>query len=140
MPVNRNGSCKHDAEQAAQILQIHFADVDAVEQDLAALNVVKAQQKLNDRGLARAGVADDRERLAGLDAEGNVAQNPIFVLGCRAAVIGEPDIAEFDFAARSVKGVRLLGLGAGIGSSRRPKMRSEAAMAACRMLNFSLRS
>ena len=113
VPVKQERILQHDAELAAQVVQIYFANVDAVEQNLAALNVVEAQQQLNDRGLAGAGVADDGERLAGFDAEGNVAQDPIFVLGCRAAVIGEPDVAEFDFAARSVKGVRLLGFGDG---------------------------
>src|ERR1700676_787473 len=36
---------QHDAELAAQILEIDFTDVDAVKQDLAALNVVKAKEK-----------------------------------------------------------------------------------------------
>ena len=124
----------------AQILQIQFADIDAVEQDLAALNIVEAQQQLNDRGLARAGVADNRERLARLDAEGNIAQHPVFVLWIRAAVIGEPDIAEFDFAARRRQCVRVSrGETIVTGSSSSLKMRSEAAMADCRMLNFSLK-
>ena len=34
-----------DAELAAQILQLDFADVDAVEKDLAALNVVEAEKQ-----------------------------------------------------------------------------------------------
>ena len=70
-----------DAELAAQILHVQFADVDAVEQDLAALDVVEAQQELNGGGFAGAGVADDGDGLAGLDAEGDIAQNPIFFAG-----------------------------------------------------------
>ena len=33
-----------DAEEPPQFLQIHFADVDAIDQNLAALDVVEAQQ------------------------------------------------------------------------------------------------
>src|SRR6266404_2439308 len=61
------GVLKNDAEQAAQVLEIDFADVDAVEQDLAALNVIEAKKERDQRGLAGAGVADDGEGLAGLD-------------------------------------------------------------------------
>ena len=43
---------------------------------------------------------DDGQSLAGLDAEGNVAQDPVFVFRSGAAVIGEPHVAKFDFAAR----------------------------------------
>ena len=98
---------QHDTEQRAQILQGDLADIHTVEQDLAALDIVEAQKKLNDRGLARAGVADDGERLTRLDAEGNVAQHPVFIFGRRAAVIREPDVAEFDFTARSGERVRI---------------------------------
>ena len=81
-------------------VHVELADVDAVEQNLAALDFVEAQQELNRGGLAGAGVADDGDGLAGLDVEGDVAQDPVFVLGIGAAVIGEPDVAKFDFAAR----------------------------------------
>ena len=50
---------ENDAEQAAQVLKIDFADVDSVEKDLAALNIVEAEQQRNECGLAGAGVADD---------------------------------------------------------------------------------
>jgi len=42
--VKRNGSCSHDAELAPQILHIDQPNVLAVQKDLPALNVVKAQQ------------------------------------------------------------------------------------------------
>src|SRR5712664_421203 len=47
---------ENDAEQAAQILKIDFADVDAIEENLAALNIVEAEQQRNECGLAGAGV------------------------------------------------------------------------------------
>ena len=43
----------------------------------------------------------------GCDAEGNIAQHPIFFLRIGAAAIGKPDIAEFDFAAHVRQGLRL---------------------------------
>jgi len=45
-------------------------------------------------------LADDGEGLAGLDAERDVAENPIIFAGIRDGAIAEPNIAEFDFAAR----------------------------------------
>src|SRR6266852_8197215 len=94
------GILEDDAELAAQVLEIDFADVDAVEQDLAALNVVEAEKERDERGLAGAGVADDGESLAGLDAERDVAEDPIVFAGIGNGAIAEPDVAKFDFAAR----------------------------------------
>ncbi len=54
---------QHDPEMAPQVLQIEQPNVHAIQQDLAALNVVETQQQGNERGLARPGVADDSERL-----------------------------------------------------------------------------
>ena len=72
---------QHDAEAAAQIVEIHVADVDAVDADRALLHVVEAQQQRDDRGLAGAGVADDGDGLAGFDGEGDVAENPVGFVG-----------------------------------------------------------
>ena len=56
-------------------------------------------------------------------------------------MIGKPHVAEFDFAARDgISGSGASAGGAGSGSSSNLKMRSQAAMADCRILNFSLRS
>ena len=49
-----------------KILDVELADIDAVEQNLAALNVVEAQQELNGGGFAGAGVSDDGDGLAGV--------------------------------------------------------------------------
>ena len=48
-----------DAEAAAKRSEVLVADVDAVDQDLAALHVVEAHHQRGDGGLAGAGVADD---------------------------------------------------------------------------------
>ena len=48
-------------------MDLELADVDAVEQDPPFLDVVEAQQKLDQGGLAGAGVADDGQELTGAD-------------------------------------------------------------------------
>src|SRR2546426_1346466 len=114
---NRSGEkkriLKDDAELTPQILEIDGANVLAVEKDLAALNIVETKKQGNQRGLARAGVADDGERLAGLNTERDITQYPILVRRLGNIAVAEPDIAEFDFAAgldeRDGVGVRLNG-------------------------------
>src|SRR2546426_5561844 len=93
---------------AAEILEVEAVNVHTVEKDCAALNIVETQKKLDDGGLAGAGVADDGEGLPGSNAEGNVAEHPVFIGGVLAAAIGEPDIAGFDFAAGLFEFQRLL--------------------------------
>ena len=56
---------QHNSELLAQFLQIQQPDVDAVQQNLPALNIVEAQQQRNQRGFPGARVAHDRERLPG---------------------------------------------------------------------------
>ena len=53
-------------------------DIDAIDEDAAALDIVEAHHQADDGGLARAGVADDGR---GLDrcsmTEGDVAKDPL---------------------------------------------------------------
>src|SRR6266705_2493591 len=102
------GVLQNDAEMAAEILEVEAANVHTVEKDFAALNIVETQKMLDDGGLAGAGVADDGEGLPGSNAEGNVAEHPVFIGRVLPAAIGEPDIAEFDFAAGLLELRRLL--------------------------------
>ena len=80
---------QHHAEAAAQLGEVHLLDVHAIDADRAFLHVVEAQQQRDDRGLARAGVADDGDGFAGLDGEGDIAQNPVG-LGGRASLLAWP--------------------------------------------------
>jgi len=59
------GILEHDAELAAEILQVDQANVFAVEEDLAALNVVKTEQEGDESGFASAGMTDDSVGLPG---------------------------------------------------------------------------
>ena len=62
-----------DPEPAAQRVRVELADVDAVDQDPPALRVVEAGDQLRQRRLAGAGLADQRDRLAGQDPQVDVA-------------------------------------------------------------------
>src|SRR5712672_760761 len=84
-------------------------------QVLTALNIIEAKQERDKRGLAGAGVAYDGQSLAGLDAEGDITENPVVFARIRDGAVTEPNITKFDFTARMF-------------------------VANCRMLNFSLRS
>ena len=114
--------------------EIELADVDAVDQDAAALDVVEAQQQADDRGLAGPGGADDADALAGRDLERDVAEDPV-----ARRCVGEPHVLEDDVAARAGRPRAAAAAGEAIvtGVSSSVKMRSDEAIAACSRLNFS---
>jgi len=72
-------------------------------------------------------VADDGESLAGLDAEGDIAENPVLFARIRDGAVTEPNIAKFDFAARMFERIASGGAETVAGSSSSLKIRSEAA-------------
>ena len=73
--VVRDGAAKqqalleHDADVAAQGVQVQLAHVDAVDQDPAARGIVEARDQAEQRALAGAGRADERHAAPGLDLE-----------------------------------------------------------------------
>ena len=56
---------RDDRDRAAQVGDLHVADVGAVQQDASLLDVVEAGHERRQRRLARAGVSDQRDRAAG---------------------------------------------------------------------------
>src|SRR3981189_3934689 len=74
-----------DTELAPKVVHGVPANVHAIQKDFASLNFVKAQQELDKRGFSGAGVADDGQRLAWRDAEGDIAPHPVFLRGIWAA-------------------------------------------------------
>jgi len=70
---------KNDAKQAAEVLEIDFR-MSMPRADWTALNVIEARRREMSVVLP-ARVADDGEGLAGLDAERDVAENPIIFAG-----------------------------------------------------------
>ena len=88
---------QYDAEAAAQVGEIHFPDIDAVDAYRAFLHIIETQQQRNESRLAGTGVADDGHGFSGLDGEGHIAQNPVgswriatFWRRNRRALIGFP--------------------------------------------------
>ena len=65
-----------------------------VDADLAALQLVKAHEKVHHRRLARAGRTDDRDLLAGLCLGGEVVDDELV-----GVLIAEADVTECDLAA-----------------------------------------
>ena len=136
VPVNRCGSCRTTPKLRRRSFEIELANVDAADADAAALNLIEAQQQAGKGGLACAGVSHHGDGLAGLDAKAHIAQNPVLVL------VGEPDAGRIRWrrapAEKPLARSRRRECWTGVSSSL--KTRSEAAMADCRMLYFSLRS
>ena len=156
-----------EPEEPAQLVERQLADVDAVDGDAAAVDVVEPQQQVDDRRLAGAGRPDDADALSGFDRERHVAQHVVLV------VVREPDVVEGDVGVgwvRRVRRVRPGAVGAWVHLTRPAhstapvhprtcapappspahliawsvssswKIRSDDAIAPCRMLNFSDRS
>src|SRR3954464_8496507 len=67
------GILQHDSITATQLADFHLPNVDAVNTDRSALNVIEPQQERDDRGLACTSVADDSHRLSRFDGERYIA-------------------------------------------------------------------
>src|ERR1700734_1659883 len=93
---------------AAQIVERELPQLDrfglAGDADVAALDVVEAEQQVRQSRFARTSVADDGDGFAGLNAKTHVAEDPVLVL------IGEPYVIELDgdgtFGKRAGRGGR----------------------------------
>ena len=60
------------APERTQFALTHAGDVDAVDDDRAAGGVEQADDEIGERGLAAAALADDRQRLAAVDAQADL--------------------------------------------------------------------
>ena len=67
--IKKPGLHAESVDGSAQFLWPQAGDVDAVEQDLAGVDVVETRQQVCHRRLAGARWSDDRQRLPGLDRE-----------------------------------------------------------------------
>ena len=99
--AEEHGVLQHEADLAAEPLDREVAQIDAVDQDLAAGGVVKARDHADDRGLAAAGRADDPHELARLDSGVNVLQHR------RLGVVGEGHVLELDPALQRPRVARV---------------------------------
>ena len=62
--VEQRGALRHDADLAAQILDLERGDIRPSRRIDAAVGIEEAQQQIDQRGLARAIVADQRDLFA----------------------------------------------------------------------------
>ena len=105
--VEQVGVLGDDGDGLAERRQRDFADVAAADQDAAAVGIEEAQQQPDQGRLAGAARADDAERLAGLQGEGEVSQRLALARG-----VAEADALEADLG-RERAGVG--GAGGGLG-------------------------
>src|SRR3546814_18259419 len=75
----------------------------AIDQNGAAIGVVEPRQHRQQRALAAARLADERDRLSGLDRQIDATQRVLFL-----AVIAKMQIAEFDRALGARQRARAL--------------------------------
>ena len=92
-PVKRKRSCCTKPISRAQLRRGELPDVHPVHRDPAAVRIVEPEQQVDDRGLPRPGVPDQRDRLPGRGGEGDVPQHPGPVRR-----VPEPDPLEADLA------------------------------------------
>ena len=94
----------------AQRIEIPVAHIDPIDQDAPFVHIVGAVDQLGQRGLARTGLADDRNRLAGRGAERDIAQHRQAV---GIVVQPEGDVIKDNLTAhgRGVTGLVLIQLG-----------------------------
>ena len=110
---------------APHAAEVELGQVDAVVAHAPALRNVEPDRELDQRALARAGVADERHRLPGLDPDVDVADDPALVL------VGEPDVLEGELAAQGGRRLRRPGSWPGSGGSARISSSFSSAAAAC---------
>src|SRR5258708_15966253 len=92
--VEKDILLQHDADLAAQTSDVDHGEIDAGDEDTAALRHVEAVDELGERALARPGRTDDADDLTGLHDEADVVQDlrPV-------DTVTESDVVEGDIAA-----------------------------------------
>ena len=95
---------KHLAEMTAQRGNLDVSDVDAVNQDLALLDIVIPANQVQNGGFSGTGRTHKGHGLFGVHMEGNALQNPF------AGVVSKPHIFELNFAPDllQLNGIRLI--------------------------------
>ena len=67
----------HVTNETTQLGKWDRSNISAVDDDLAALRVVEAQQQIDDRRLPSPGMPNESERSAGFDFKAYTAQHPL---------------------------------------------------------------
>ena len=88
---------EHLTEMAAQRRDLDLLNINAVNQDLALLDIIVAANEGENGGLAGAGGANEGHGLPGFHFEGNALQHPLVRL------VGKPNILKFNVAFQVVQ-------------------------------------
>ncbi len=91
---------KNHPHPAPQVVPRHRRDVDTVERDATGVDLVEPHHQVDERGLARARRAHDRDRLAGLGDQREVLDQR------RLLDVPERDVLELEAALRSHRTLR----------------------------------
>src|SRR3954469_18303775 len=108
--VQERGVLRHHADRRAQAFLRRTGDVLVVDQDPSGLELVEAQQEVDERRLPRAGSTDQADALPGFDLQMKMAYDRCGVL----AAVAEGDVVQHDFAARHFQGPRAGAVGTGV--------------------------
>src|SRR6266705_2607243 len=100
-----HGLLWHKTDFRAQMLLRHLADIEAVNQDAATVDIVKARNQTDQCRFACSGASDDRCGLAWPGAEGNVAEGWLF-----RARIAESHVLELNISLYLVGPLHLVGI------------------------------
>ena len=98
---------QHLTDVLPQVGDLDLANVHAVDQNLALLDVVIPADQVLDGGLTGTGGTNEGHTLTGLDLEGHVTQHPF------AFTIGEPDVLELNMTLEGLHMDGILGIGDG---------------------------
>ena len=118
--VQQRGVLRDHADRRAQTVLRDAGDVLAVDQDAARLQVVKAQQQVDDRALARTRAADQADLLAGAHAQRQVVDDPRAL----ALAVAEVQMRELQLAACHAQRHRIRPVEHGV----RPRQRVDAVL------------
>ncbi len=94
---------QYHAEALAQAGAVEIAHIVSIQPNRPAVDIIKAHEQLDHRGLSRTGRADNRHHLSRPDIAGEVMDDR----SCR--VIAEAHMVELDISANVCNGCRMLG-------------------------------
>ncbi len=109
-PAEQPGVLQHHADRRAQLVARHGRHVHAVQRDPPAGDLVEPHQQVDQRGLARAGRADDGHRVPRLHGQRQVLDQRLVLVVAERHVL-EPDPAAQLLGPHARDRVRLLLLG-----------------------------
>ena len=103
--IEQPGILQHHGKLAAQVSPGEVLDIDAIHQNLAAVDIVKAHQQFHQRGLACAGRSHNCHLLTRFHLDRKIVDHRV------VGVVAEPNVLEFDSAFHVVQVDRVFRIG-----------------------------